>query len=194
MVLWNQLVYFQREEGIAFGTQDNLLFSGLTVSSLQCQALWGGETTPVLVRTSFLLVQMVLSFPASGAVPAAFSPGVNAQQEQTGVVAAGSSLGRAAFQNDSPWLILLQKGSEVLQQAVQGVKDSVLSLAGVFLPMGAAFSWGWWPLLRGKLEKGSALLPPHREHSVASLLLQLMQKIFKCIVLGFGVFVLVWVF
>lgn len=73
IVLWNQLVYFQRKEGIVFGTQDNLLFSGLTVSSLKCQALWGGETPPVLVRTSFLLIHMVLRFPASGAVPAAFS-------------------------------------------------------------------------------------------------------------------------
>lgn len=73
IVLWDQLVYFQRDEGIVFGTQDNLVFSGLTVSSLQCQVLRGGETAPVLVRPWFLLIHVVLGFPASGVLPAAFS-------------------------------------------------------------------------------------------------------------------------
>lgn len=73
--LWNGALgsvgsFPAREEGIAFGTQANLLFPGLT-DSLPCQALWGGETTPVLVRMWFLLIHVVLGFPASGTVPAA---------------------------------------------------------------------------------------------------------------------------
>lgn len=78
---------------------------------------------------------MVLGFPASGILPAAFSlclnPGVNARQEQIGVVAGASGLGGTSLWNDSPWLILVQKRSEVLQQAIEGVKDSVLPLACV---------------------------------------------------------------
>lgn len=48
-----------------------------------------------------------------------------------GVGAAGSTWAEPALQNDSPSLILLQKSSEGLQQAVEGVKDSVVPLACV---------------------------------------------------------------
>lgn len=41
-----------------------------------------------------------------------------------------------AFQIDSPWLVLLQKRSEVLQQAIEGVKDSVWPLVVFILAHG----------------------------------------------------------
>ncbi|XP_075006276.1 membrane-associated progesterone receptor component 2 isoform X2 [Calonectris borealis] len=72
---------------------------------------------------------MVHRFPASGVLPAAFSlclsPEVNARKEQLGVVAGATGL------SDFLWLVLVQKRSEVLQQAIEGVQDSVLPLACV---------------------------------------------------------------
>lgn len=51
ILLLKQLVYFQRDKGIVFCTQDTPLFLDSTVSNLECQALWGRETTAGLVRT-----------------------------------------------------------------------------------------------------------------------------------------------
>lgn len=67
---------------------------------------------------------------------------------------------KPASLNDSLWLILVQKRSEVLQQAIEGVKDSVLPLACVqscpwVLPFLQADSH--CRLLRGKPEMGSGL-------------------------------------
>lgn len=82
----------------------------------------------------------------------------------------------------------MQKSSEVLQQAIEGVKDSVLPLACVHscpwvLPFLQAEGHCWEVSQRRVL----ACSPPSRDHSVARLgyprgarLLQLVQKILKC--------------
>lgn len=67
---------------------------------------------------------------------------------------------KPASLNDFLWLVLVQKRSEVLQQAIEGVKDSVLPLACVHscprvLPFLQAD--GHCRLPRGKPEKGSGL-------------------------------------
>lgn len=88
-----------------------------------------------------------------------FSPGVNAWQEQIGVVAGASGLGGTSL---SEWLLMARPGAEEVWGAPAGNRGGegqcVATCLCSFLPMGAALSSGWQPLLRGKPEKGSGLV------------------------------------